>query len=89
MDARTFCRSVMHEYERQWSQASGHAVRHPLRLKMDRLQEWCDRNPSGDELHLLLIEGAASEDVGVALLSVELAPLWESVQAGRPLGFHP
>ena len=32
----------MHEYERQWLRATGHGVRHPLRLKMERLQSWCD-----------------------------------------------
>jgi hypothetical protein len=43
-DPRAFCRAVMHEYERQWSHASGHGVRHPLRLKMERLQAWCNES---------------------------------------------
>jgi len=79
----------MHEYERQWSQASGHQVRHPLRLKMDRLKEWGDQQPSADELERLLREGAKSDDIATALLAEELSPWWELAKAGQPLGFHP
>ncbi len=46
----------MHEYERQWSRATGHSVRHPLRLKMERLQALCESGVSADEFEALLIE---------------------------------
>lgn len=80
-----FCRAVMHEYERQWSRASGHALRHPLRLKMERLKGWCDNSCSADDFEKRLLEAEQSEDVGLALLGEELLPLWRSVSAGSRL----
>ena len=82
-----FCRAVMHEYERQWSRATGHGVRHPLRLKMERLQGWCDDACSPEDFEARLIAGEQSEDAGVALLAEELLPLWKSVKAGERLPF--
>lgn len=82
-----FCRSVMHEYERQWAQAGGHAVRHPLRLKMERLADWCGQSPTPEAFEAQLGEAQASDDPGTALLADELLPLWRSVAAGEPLPF--
>ena len=82
-----FCRSVMHEYERQWSRTSGHGVRHPLRLKMEQLKSWCDESCSAVEFEERLVAAQGSEDVGQALLADELLPLWRSVCAGGQLPF--
>jgi hypothetical protein len=77
----------MHEYERQWSHASGHAVRHPLRLKMDRLQTWCNENCAADDFEARLVEAESSDDIGLALLAEELLPLWRRVSTGGSLTF--
>jgi hypothetical protein len=82
-----FCKAVMHEYERQWSRAGGHAVRHPLRLKMEQLRMWCDQACSADDFETQLRAAQESEDVGQALLAEELLPLWRSVQTGGALPF--
>jgi hypothetical protein len=82
-----FCRAVMHEYERQWSRASGHAVRHPLRLKIEHLRGWCDNACSGADFEARLQEAERSDDVGLALLAEELLPLWRAVTAGGDLPF--
>lgn len=83
----TFCRAVMHEYERQWAQASGHAVRHPLRLKIERLAGWCGQAPTPEAFEAQLADAHASDDPGTALLADELLPMWRSVAAGEPLPF--
>lgn len=83
-----FCRAVMHEYERQWSHASGHSVRHPLRLKMERLKAWCDSSSSADEFSKRLVEAESASDDGLALLAEELLPLWRRTLAGEPLPFE-
>jgi hypothetical protein len=77
----------MHEYERQWSRATGHGVRHPLRLKMERLQAWCDDSATPDEFEAHLIRSQASDDVGEELLADELLPLWRAVRSGSALPF--
>lgn len=77
----------MHEYERQWSRAGGHAVRHPLRLKMEQLKSWCDESCAPEDFEARLSKGLESEDVGLALLAEELLPLWRTVRAGGPLPF--
>ena len=77
----------MHEYERQWSRAGGHAVRHPLRLKMEQLRQWCEQACSTADFETRLIEAQASDDVGQALLADELLPLWRTVRAGGALPF--
>lgn len=77
----------MHEYERQWSRAAGHSVRHPLRLKMERLQTWCDDACSPEEFETRLVQSQQSGDVGAELLADELLPLWQSVRAGGKLPF--
>jgi len=82
-----FCKAVMHEYERQWSRAGGHAVRHPLRLKMEQLRGWCDQACSAADFDTRLTEARQSEDVGQSLLAEELLPLWRSVRAGSALPF--
>lgn len=86
-DARTFCVNVMHEYERQWSHAGGHAVRHPLRLKIARLQEWCGQEPDTEAFEQQLEDACRSEDPGAALLAGELLPMWRQVRAGGKLPF--
>ncbi len=86
-DPRAFCRAIMHEYERQWSRASGHGVRHPLRLKMETLRAWSEelRTPAEFEAQLHKAEG--SSDAREALLAGELLPLWRMVAAGGRLPF--
>jgi hypothetical protein len=79
-DPRTFCRAVMHEYERQWGHTSGHNVRHPLRLKMERLQAWCADQLTPEEFEARLLEKQQSDDPGEELLADELLPLWRSVR---------
>jgi hypothetical protein len=78
----------MHEYERQWSRAAGHSVRHPLRLKMNTLQTWCDSSCSAEEFEARLVEGQNSDDVGTELLADELLPLWRAVRSGGGLPFQ-
>jgi hypothetical protein len=77
----------MHEYERQWSRATGHGVRHPLRLKMERLQVWCDETCSQEEFETLLLERQQSSDIGDELLADELLPWWRAVCSGGNLPF--
>ncbi|TME88422.1 MAG: hypothetical protein E6I52_29890 [Chloroflexi bacterium] len=87
-EPRAFCRAVMHDYERQWSRATGHGVRHPLRLKMERLQSWCDQACTATEFEARLVESQESDDVGAELLADELLPLWRAVRAGGALPFQ-
>jgi len=82
-----FCKAVMHEYERQWSRAGGHAVRHPLRLKMEQLKLWCGQSCSADDFDQQLRAAQESEDIGQSLLAEELLPLWRTVRAGGTLPF--
>ncbi|HEY3060214.1 MAG TPA: hypothetical protein VGL99_14740 [Chloroflexota bacterium] len=82
-----FCKAVMHEYERQWSHAGGHAVRHPLRLKMEQLRAWCDQSCSAEDFETQLHAAQTSEDVGQSLLAEELLPMWRRVRAGGALPF--
>jgi hypothetical protein len=82
-----FCRAVMHEYERQWARATGHGVRHPLRLKMEHLQNWCDASCSVEDFEARLLDAERSDDVGLSLLAEELLPLWRAVSAGGGLPF--
>ncbi|MDQ3810153.1 MAG: hypothetical protein M3336_07675 [Chloroflexota bacterium] len=84
-EPQAFCRAVMHEYERRWSRASGHGVRHPLRLKMERLQTWCGQSCSAAEFEQRLSEAQGSDDLGEALLAEELLPMWRSVRGGGQL----
>ena len=84
-EPQAFCRAVMHDYERQWSRGGGHAVRHPLRLKMEQLKGWCDQACSTDEFEQRLTEARGSDDVGTSLLAEELWPLWQAVRSGQPL----
>lgn len=78
----------MHEYERQWSRATGHSVRHPLRLKMERLQAWCDDAATPEEFEVHLLSSQNSPDIGEELLADELLPLWRSICAGGRLPFQ-
>jgi len=78
----------MHEYERRWSMATGHSVRHPLRLKMERLQAMCDRAPTAEEFEAQLQEIQTSEDVGDELLADELLGFWRVVRSGGRLPFE-
>jgi len=90
VEPTTFCRAVMHEYERQWSHASGHSVRHPLRIKMDHLQAWCEESASTspDDFQVRLEEAERSDDDGLALLAEELLPLWRAARAGKSPPFE-
>ncbi len=87
LDPRAFCRAVMHEYEQQWSRATGHGVRHPLRLKMQTLEAWCAAPGSGAEFEARLMAGEQSDDPPQVLLAGELLPLWRAVSAGGRLPF--
>jgi hypothetical protein len=86
-EPQVFCRAVMHEYERQWSRATGHSVRHPLRLKMDRLALLCDEAPTVTDFEARLSVLQASTDIGDELLADELVPLWRTECAGGKLPF--
>ncbi len=77
----------MHEYERQWSQAAGHPVRHPLHLKIERLKGWCDDALTPEAFERQLELARSSDDAGAVLLADELLPLWRAARAGRPLPF--
>jgi len=90
VESTTFCRAVMHEYERQWARASGHGVRHPLRIKMERLKAWCEdsASTSADDFQARLEEAETSDDDGLALLAEELLPLWRAARAGKGLPFE-
>ncbi len=87
VEPRTFCCEVMHEYERQWSLAAGHAVRHPLHLKIERLKRWCEESASPDAFEEQLDRAERSDDPGEALLASELRPIWLSARSGGPLPF--
>ena len=80
----------MHEYERQWARASGHGVRHPLRMKMEHLKAWCEESAalSPDDFQARLEEAESSDDDGLALLAEELLPLWRAARAGQRLPFE-
>ncbi len=86
-EPRGFCRAVMHEYERQWSRGGSHAVRHPLRLKMERLAGWCEQQESVEEFEQQLEQASRSEDVADALLADELLPLWRATRGTGRLPF--
>jgi hypothetical protein len=88
MQPRVFCRAVMHEYERRWSRAAGHSVRHPLRLKMERLQAWCNDACTPEEFEARLVASQSSSDIGEELLADELWPLWQAVSRGDKLPFE-
>lgn len=85
---RAFCRAVMHEYERQWSIAAGHSVRHPLRLKMERLKDWCECSDDAEDFEQRLIQSQDSDDPGEELLADELLGLWRAIRAGGQLPFE-
>ena len=87
-EPRAFCRAVMHEYERQWSRATGHGVRHPLRLKIELLQSWCDSACTPAEFEQRLVDSQNSDDIAAELLADELLPLWRAVRSGRALPFE-
>ena len=87
-EPRAFCRAVMHEYERQWSRATGHSLRHPLRLKIERLQAWCNEGITPEAFEARLLEKQQSSDVGEELLADELLPLWQAVRRGSRLPFE-
>lgn len=84
-DPGAFCQAVMHEYERQWSRAGGHALRHPLRLKIEALRSWCDAGNTPERFDEELQRAQESDDAGLALLACELRPLWEKVRSGGRL----
>ena len=69
----------MHEYERQWARATGHGVRHPLHLKMERLKTWCDETCTPVDFEDRLRQAKQSDDIGTALLAEELLALWQAV----------
>ncbi len=86
-EPRAFCRAVMHEYERQWAIATGHGVRHPLRVKMEALKGLADEVGTPAEFEARLLEDARSDDARQALLAGDLLPLWKIVAAGGQLPF--
>jgi hypothetical protein len=74
----------MHDYERQWTLAQGHAQRHPLRVKMLRLERLMEQSPSEEEFAQLLAQAAASDDWELSLLCADLEPRWRAAQTGQP-----
>ncbi len=87
-EPRAFCRAVMHEYERQWARAGGHAVRHPLKLKMEQLQRWCESSATPEEFERQLAQAHGSDEPGAYLLADELLPLWRETRASGHLTFN-
>jgi hypothetical protein len=77
----------MHEYERQWSRGGGHAVRHPLRLKMERLAAWCGESDDPEAFERRLEQARRADDIGQALLAEELLSLWRAAESGGALPF--
>ena len=71
-----FLRGVQHDYEQQWRRAQGHAQRHPLRIKMDRLEEVVGRAFTVDEFEQFLAESIVGDDLELSLLSVDLETRW-------------
>ena len=69
----------MLDYERQWTEASGHQARHPLRVKMQALEALMSE--AGDPLSFtrLLIEGRTCGDPFRELLCDELLPRWQQL----------
>jgi hypothetical protein len=87
-EPRAFCQALMHEYERQWAAGGGHAIRHPLRLKMERLKGWCDESCSAEDFADRLRQAETSDDPGESLLAAELLSLWREVAARGRLPFQ-
>ena len=86
MDPATFLQLMMAEYEQQWVRATGHQQRHPLRVKMRRLQELIERKPTAEELDRLLL-GEPPADPEACLLCEDLAPYWRRLRsAPAPAG---
>ena len=88
MDSKTsameFCRTIMHDYERQWTRAQGHAQRHPLRIKMLQLESMIDGALSDAEFEARLNAGASGDDWELGLLCTDLAPRWRAAREGQP-----
>jgi hypothetical protein len=78
------CRAIMHDYERQWTSAQGHAQRHPLRIKMQQLEALMQREPDEAELERIFAEAADGEDWELGLLCADLEPRWRAALAGQP-----
>jgi hypothetical protein len=80
-----FLRAVRRDYDLQWRRAQGHAQRHPLRIKMDRLDELLEREFLPDELDQFLSDAIAGDNPELSLLSLDLEPRWRVArQAGGP-----
>jgi hypothetical protein len=79
-----FCRAIMQDYERQWILAQGHARRHPLRVKMLRLEKLMEQSLSEKEFAELLTQAAAGDDWELSLLCADLEPRWRVAQTGQP-----
>lgn len=71
-----FIRDVSREYDLQWRSAQGHARRHPLRIKMDRLQELLERDFTVDELEQFIADSIGGDDPELSLLSLDLESRW-------------
>jgi hypothetical protein len=79
-----FCRAMMHDYERQWTLAQGHAQRHPLRIKMDQLEALMQHKMGQEDFERILIEGASGDDWELGLLCADLEPRWRAARDGKP-----
>ncbi|HEY8475778.1 MAG TPA: hypothetical protein VIN09_02790 [Chloroflexota bacterium] len=83
MTPRQFLQHMMHEYERQWASALGHAPRHLLHEKMralDTLIAETSSLKSDAEFEDHLRRGCSSGDPLYGFLCEELLPLWQEAQ---------
>lgn len=78
-----FCRAIMHDYERQWAEAMGHAQRHPLRVKIVRMEELLGRELTAEDFERLLAEAVTGDDWELSLLCADLEPRWRAALSGQ------
>lgn len=86
LDPVAFCEAMLRRYEQEWSVASGHSLRHPLRLKMEAVRNWRDTPCDPEGLEERLVRAQDSDDLGMALASAELLPLWRTRVTGSLSG---
>jgi hypothetical protein len=82
--ATEFCRAIMHDYERQWTLAQGHAQRHPLRIKIHQLEVLMSRSLTDEEFSQVIQDGQRGDDWELGLLCADLEPRWQAARLGEP-----
>ena len=79
----------MHEYERQWSRAGGHACGIRCDSRWSSSSHGAPKRCSTEQFDARLEAAQTSDDIGESLLAEELLPLWRTVCAGGELPFVP